>query len=426
MDRITAVILGGGAGKRLFPLTSSRAKPAVPIGGKFRLIDIPVSNCIHSNIRQIFVLTQYNSESLNRHLTQTYHFGNFSNEFVQILAAQQTMKSTNWYQGTADAVRQNLNYISNIENPYTLILAGDQLYHMNFRKVLDHHLKMKSDLTICVLPVSRDQARGFGILQTSKSGRITRFYEKPTDEALLDKLRLSNEDIRQVGIEPHGRNYMASMGIYLFNTDTMNELLKGTSHEDFGKEVIPEAIKHKRVHAYFFDGYWEDIGTIKSFHQANIALTDDVPLFDFYDEEHMMYTHPRYLPGSKIKDAEIHNAVISEGSIVENAKIIRSIVGVRSVLRAGSELVNTYMMGADYYDTSEFKNRKYDPEDPMMGVGERSIILNAIIDKNARIGRDVKLINHAGHYNYQDDFVNIVDGIIVVAKNKRIPDGYEI
>ncbi|MCK6602921.1 MAG: glucose-1-phosphate adenylyltransferase [Bacteroidetes bacterium] len=426
MKNITAVILGGGQGARLFPLTASRSKPAVPIGGKFRLIDVPISNCILSDIKRIYVLTQYNSESLHRHITQAYHFGNFSNEFVQILAAQQTMTNKEWYQGTADAVRQNLSYITHIKSEYTLILSGDQLYHMDFQAVFNAHIKNKADLTVCVLPVTRDAARGFGILRTNDNGRIVEFHEKPNSDRLLDDLRLNDEVIKKFGVEAKGRNYMASMGIYLFKTSVLLELLNANNHEDFGKQVIPNAIGMKRVFAHFFDGYWEDIGTIKSFHEANIALTDEVPEFDFYDEKHMIFTHPRYLPGSKINNANIHRAIISEGSLIQNARIVRSIVGVRSIIRDNCDIENTYIMGADYYMTDEFKNQAKDDGKPLMGIGEGTVIRNAIIDKNARIGKNVKLINHQGQQNYKDKHLHIVDGIIVVAKNSIVPDGYEI
>lgn len=426
MKEITAVILGGGQGARLFPLTASRSKPAVPIGGKFRLIDVPISNCILSDIKRIYVLTQFNSESLHRHITQAYHFGSFSDDFVQILAAQQTMSNKEWYQGTADAVRQNLNYITHIKSEYTLILSGDQLYHMDFSKVYAAHIKNKADLTVCVLPVNRDAAKGFGILRTNDNGRIVEFHEKPNSDRLLDDLRLTDEVIKKHGVEAKGRNYMASMGIYLFKTSVLVELLNANNHEDFGKQVIPNAIGMKRVFAHFFDGYWEDIGTIKSFHEANIALTDEVPEFDFYDEGHMIFTHPRYLPGSKINYATIHRAIISEGSLIQNARITRSIVGVRSIIRDNCIIENTYIMGADYYMTDEFKAEAKSDGVPPMGIGEGTTIMNAIIDKNARIGKNVKLVNYQNHQNYKDNYIFIVDGIIVVAKNSIIPDNYEI
>ena len=426
MHNITAVILGGGQGTRLHPLTSSRAKPAVPIGGKFRLIDVPISNCIHSDIKRIYVLTQYNSESLHRHIAQTYHFGNLTNEFVQILAAQQTNKSQAWYQGTADAVRQNLSYVTHYSSDYTLILSGDQLYHMDYQKMLEVHLKNKADITISVIPVDREDAKGFGILRTNDDGKIVEFHEKPTSDRVLDDLKIADNVIASQGIKAKGRNYMASMGIYLFNTSVLKELLEGSAHEDFGKQIIPNAIGMKKVQAYFFDGYWEDIGTIKSFHQANIALTEDVPQFDFYDEDSLIYTHPRFLPGSKIKDATLKNAIICEGSLIHQAKITKSIIGVRSIIRGGSEIDHTYMMGADYYMTEEFKISQKKKGTPLMGIGKNCIIKNAIIDKNTRIGDNVKLINKAGKMEYKDEFIYIKDGIIVTVKNSIIPDGYEI
>lgn len=426
MKNVTAVILGGGQGARLFPLTQNRAKPAVPIGGKFRLIDVPLSNCIHADIKRIFVLTQYNSESLHRHIHQTYQFGTFSNDFVQILAAQQTNSSKEWYQGTADAVRQNLSFITHYHSDYTLILSGDQLYHLDFKELIEHHKKNKADITISVLPVNREDAKGFGILRTNDVGRIVEFHEKPTSDRLLDDLKIPDAMFSQYGIKAKSRNYLASMGIYLFNTPVLEELLRTTNHEDFGKQVIPNAIGLKKVYSYFFDGYWEDIGTVKSFHQANLSLTDDIPKFDFYDEGHMIFTHPRYLPGSKLKNAAIKNAVICEGSLIQNAEITRSVIGVRSIIRSGSVVENTVMMGSDYYQTTEFKVASKSKGKPLMGIGHDSIIKNAIVDKNARIGNNVKLINKEQHTNYADDCVHIIDGIIVVPKNTIVPNGYEI
>lgn len=426
MHNVTAVILGGGQGTRLHPLTANRAKPAVPIGGKFRLIDVPISNCINSDIKKIYVLTQYNSESLHRHISSTYHFGSLTNEFVQILAAQQTQASQAWYQGTADAVRQNIGYITYYPSDYTLILSGDQLYHMDFQAMIEQHQKTKADITISVLPVDRESAKGFGILRTDPKGRLVEFHEKPTSDRILDDLKTSDDVILSHGIKPKGRNYMASMGIYLFNTSVLQDLLENSAHEDFGKQIIPNAIGMKKVQAFFFDGYWEDIGTIKSFHQANIALTDEHPAFDFYAERSMIFTHPRFLPGSKIKNAQVTNGIICEGSLIHNAKITNSIVGVRSIIRSGSELENTYMMGADYYMTEEFKASAKKIGKPLMGIGKNCTIKNAIIDKNTRIGDNVKLINKDNKQDYKDEYVYIKDGIIVTVKNSIIPDGYEI
>lgn len=426
METVTAVVLGGGQGTRLHPLTLNRAKPAVPIGGKFRLIDVPITNCIHNNIKKIYVLTQYNSESLHRHIHSTYHFGSLTNEFVQILAAQQTQQSQSWYQGTADAVRQNLGYITYYPSDYTLILSGDQLYHMNFKDMIEQHKKTKADITISVLPVEREQAKSFGILRTDSKGKIVEFHEKPTSDRILDDLKTDEELIRSEGIKSKGRHYLASMGIYLFNTNVLVDLLEHSAHEDFGKQIIPNAIGMKKVHAYFFDGYWEDIGTIKSFHQANIALTEDHPAFDFYDEKSMIFTHPRFLPGSKVKNAHINQSIICEGSLIHEATINRSVIGVRSIIRSGSKIENTYMMGADYYMTEEFKATARKIGKPLMGIGKNCVIKNAIIDKNTRIGDNVKLINKENRQEFKDDYVYIRDGIIVTVKNSIIPDGYEV
>jgi len=404
---VLSVILGGGKGARLYPLTRYRAKPAVPIAGKFRLIDIPISNSLNSGINKIYLLTQFNNHSLHRHVNDTYQFGQFSSGFVDILAAQQTNVNRDWYQGTADAVRQNSHLISNADTEYTLILSGDHLYRMDYRDFAEFHVAKNADVTIGVKPVNAEDAQSFGILQTDEQGRIIRFVEKPR-EAML-------KDVKSPGL-PEETPYLASMGIYFYNTDKLLQNLYAIQKEDFGKHIIPEIIDDHEVYAYRFDGYWRDIGTIKSFFTANLELADTNPPFNFYDEKAPFYTRPRFLPGSKIKDSYINRALISDGCFINHAKIEKAVIGLRSRIGSGTSIYNAIVMGFDYYEKNE------DRETIALGIGENCVIKNAIIDKNARIGENVQIINQHNVSDAEEDSYYIKDGIVVIPKHTIIPD----
>jgi glucose-1-phosphate adenylyltransferase len=415
-EDIIAVILGGGRGDRLYPLTKDRAKPAVPIAGKFRLVDIPISNCLHADIDRIFVLTQFNSTSLNRHIVQTYRFDIFSMGYVQILAAQQTIESADWYQGTADAVRQNLRRFLDMNSKYILILSGDQLYRMDYKKMLQKHIENNAEITVAVLPVERDQVKEFGILKTEPDGRIIDFKEKPQSEEDISSMEIKKELLEQHEIDPGDRSHVASMGIYIFNTDVLRDTLG--DRIDFGKHVIPDAMNSRRVYAHYFDGYWRDVGTIKSFYEANLELTNIVPPFDFYDEHFLIYTRPRFLPGSKINSCMVTSSILCEGAIMTDAIIKSSVIGVRSIINSGAVIENSVIMGADKYD----KIKDSCEESTLMGVGRGSVIRNAIVDKNARIGCNVRIINEGGLTKLDSENYSIREGIVIIHKNATIPD----
>jgi glucose-1-phosphate adenylyltransferase len=411
--------MGGGAGKRLFPLTKDRSKPAVPLGGKYRLVDIPISNCLNSGIRGIYLLTQFNSVSLHQHISATYKFDIFSaGSFVEILAAQQTPTGAGWYQGTADAVRQNLSYF--LERPwnYFLILSGDQLYQMDFEVLMADHLASGADLTIATLPVERQAAEGFGIMQTDAARRITRFVEKPTEPAVLDSLRIPGPLLSELGLDTSSERYQASMGIYLFNREALVQCLEN-DFEDFGKNVIPAAIKDRRVQAHIFQGYWEDIGTIRSFFEANLALAEIEPPFSFYRPESTVYSRPRFLPASKINGATMHRAVVSDGCIITDASLERCVIGIRSIIESGAVLRNVVMMGADFYETESAPPSGAPP----VGIGRNTTINDAIVDKNARIGERVVISPEGKPSEYDGENFYIRDGIIIIPKNAVIPDG---
>jgi glucose-1-phosphate adenylyltransferase len=423
MKNVLAIILGGGRGTRLYPLTKFRAKPAVPIGGKFRLIDIPISNCLHWNIRKIMVLTQFNTASLHRHISQSYRFDSFSDSFLQILAAQQTIDDSNWYQGTADAVRKNIHYIKHQKVSTVVILSGDQLYRINLRDFLNCHQEKKADITIAVKPVTREQAGEFGILQIDDHRRIIRFVEKPKEKAQLDELFTP---ANYLDIKDNDLNYIASMGIYIFKKDVLIDLLEHNVKEDFGREVIPDSIAGHQVFAYVFTDYWEDIGTIKAFFEANLDFANPIPHFDFYNEDTPIYTRKRFLPGSKIENCDVHYSLISDGSIIEGSKLTNTVIGTRSIIRANTYLERVVMMGADYYESleemAENKRRQRSP----VGIGRNGLIRNAILDKNVRIGEGVRMLNEKGLVNFTHDRYSIVDGITVVPKDMEIPDGFII
>jgi len=422
---LLAVILGGGAGSRLYPLTRDRSKPAVPFGGKYRLVDVPISNCINSDVIRMFVLTQYNSASLNKHIATTYRFSNFADGFVEILAAEQTPESGQWFQGTADAVRQVLPHIRDWRIDTLLILSGDHLYRMDYRKFLARHYETNADITISVIPIVPDSASEFGLLKTDKDGRVIEFREKPTGAA-LEAMRVDTTSLGLSADEAQARPYLASMGIYVFRYDRLEEVLaEDKSRLDFGKEVIPGSIHKYNVQAFLFNDYWEDIGTIAAFYKANLDMTTAIPPFNLFDAEAPMFTRARYLPPSKINQCEIRESIISEGCIINGAKINNSLIGLRSRLGNRSQLEASYIMGADYYQTLEDMEADLAAGQPWIGVGEGSIIRRAIIDKNARIGAGVRLLNEAGveEADGPNGSYYIRDRIIIVPKNGLIPDG---
>ncbi len=420
---VIAMILGGGAGTRLKPLTATRSKPAVPIAGKYRLVDIPISNCLNSNIGRMFVLTQFNSASLNKHIKNTYHFSAFSSAFVDIIAAEQTTDNPNWFQGTADAVRQSLRHIEQNEFDYVLILSGDQLYQMDFEEMVDNHIKSKAEISIATIPVSERDATEFGILKADENHFITSFIEKPKHEVLGDWVSDTGEDMRTAG-----RIYLASMGIYIFNRKLLFDLLQEDFAEatDFGKEILPNSISKHRVVSYQYDGYWTDIGNIHSFFEANLDLCKDIPPFNLFDNSKIVYTRSRMLPPAKVSGTTLERTIIADGSIIAASRIENSVIGIRTRIGQGTTVVNTYIMGSDYYETLDDMNLAASRGLPKLGIGERSYIRNAIIDKNCRIGDDVR-INGGPHLaNSDHSLYTVKDGIVVVKKGAILPNGFVI
>ena len=417
-----AIIMGGGAGTRLFPLTKERAKPAVPLGGKYRLVDIPISNCLNGGFSQIYVLTQFNSVSLHQHINASYKFDNFSKSFVEILAAQQTPEDTRWYQGTADAVRQNLRDFLNRPYDYFLILSGDQLYRMDYLHLLQEHVRTGADVTLGTIPVDRPAASGFGIMHSDAHRRIYRFEEKPKDPALLDELRIPADLLKELGQPVEAQLYQASMGIYVFNRKVLVDALDN-KYDDFGKHIIPMLLKNHKVFAYIFQGYWEDIGTVRAFFEANLALTDPVPAYSFFDRVNPIYTRARFLPGNKISGSTINQAIVAEGCIISDARIDRAVIGIRSVIEKGTVIRNTFMMGADFY---EGEGPQPAPGSPPLGIGRNSVIEGAIIDKDARIGEGVVITPKDNAPNKDGANYFIRDGVVVVPKGAVIPNGTSI
>lgn len=417
-ERVVTVILGGGRGSRLWPLTAERAKPAVPFGGKFRLIDIPISNSLHGGITRIYVLTQYASATLHRHISETYRFDHFSDGAVDILAAEESLESQEWFQGTADAVRQNMVYIADRRPTSVLVLSGDQLYLMAVREMVRTHRRVSADFTIAVKPVPRDQAKALGIMRVDRTGRIVAFVEKPQDDAVLDEFALDADTLAHLGFDAPPGYLLASMGIYLFQTDVLTELL-GQPGVDFGKEIIPAAINERHVQAFPHTGYWEDIGTISAFHDASLAMTRPLPPLNLYSRERPIYTNPRFLPGTKINSCEVKQAILCEGSILSDCTIERSIVGIRAIVNKGSRIENSVIMGGRFYE-----NETPAGQVPV-GIGPDCHIRNAIIDLDARIGAGVKLLNEAGlqEADADDGSWCIRDGIIVVPRDAAIPPG---
>ena len=421
-SNVLSVVMGGGAGTRLFPLTRDRAKPAVPLAGKYRLVDIPISNCINSDLRRVYVLTQFNSASLHRHISQSYKFDHFSGGFVEILAAEQTFTDTTWYQGTADAVRKNLAHFLNNDWDYLLILSGDQLYRMDFSLIVDQHVETGADITIATIPVIRKDAQSLGIMQVNEERRITRFVEKPKDPAVQDSLMLPKDWHAKLGITDDRELFLASMGIYVFNREVLRKLLDNT-HTDFGKHIIPGAIETHRVFSYVFQGYWEDIGTIRSFFDANLDAASELPRFNFFDMSAPIFSRPRFLPGSKINGAQIDHAVISDGCILNHCTIRHSIMGLRTLVGAGTDVHRVVGLGCDYYESAASIEINEKAGRPRIGIGSNSRIENAIIDKNARIGNNV-VISPAGKPENVDHALYFIrDGIVIIPKNGIVPHG---
>ncbi len=423
---VLSVIMGGGAGTRLYPLTHERAKPAVPLAGKYRLVDIPISNCINSGLRRMYLLTQFNSASLHRHISQSYNFDHFAGGFVELLAAEQTPTTTSWYEGTADAVRKNLIHFLNNDFDYVLILSGDQLYRMDLRQIVEQHMASEAEVTIATLPVERKPAKSLGIMQMDDSNRITRFVEKPKEDEVLDTLRIDPEWYERLEIQGGGEDlFLASMGIYVFNRETLIELLDN-EHTDFGKHIIPGAIETHKVYSHVFQGYWEDIGTIGSFFEANLDAAADLPKFDFYNMEAPIFTRPRFLPASKINGAQIDHAVISDGCIINHAKITQSLIGIRTIVGNGSSLNRVITFGADYFEAQESIEQAENEGIPRIGIGKNCWIQNAIIDKNARIGNNVVISPEGKSGDVDGENYFIRDGVVVIPKNAVIKDGTRI
>ena len=415
MSRVLSVVMGGGQGARLFPLTLERSKPAVPLAGKYRLVDIPISNCINSRLNEVYLLTQFNSASLHRHISHSYKFDHFSRGFVEILAAEQTPNSDTWYQGTADAVRKNLNHLLNNDFEHLLILSGDQLYRMDFREIIASHIEKEAEVTVATIPVDRERAAGFGIMHNDETGRITRFVEKPDTDEVLDSLRAEDQELGP-------DQYLASMGIYVFKRATLVELLEN-EQADFGRHIIPSAIDSHRVYSYTYKGYWEDIGTIRSFYEANLDMVSTIPKFNFFQMEMPIYTRPRFMPASKINGAAIDQAIISDGCIIDRSRISQSLVGIRCLLSPGCRVHRSVLMGADFYETEVSKNENLSKGLPLVGVGENTRIESAIIDKNARIGANCVISPEGKPDHFDGDNYYVREGIAIVPKGAVIADG---
>lgn len=418
---VIAIILGGGQGSRLYPLTQTRSKPAVPIGGKYRLVDIPISNCMNSDIYRMFVLTQFNSASLNAHIKNTYNFSIFSHAFVDILAAEQTPDNPTWFQGTADAVRQCMPHFLNHDFDYALILSGDQLYQMDFNAMLDQHINNQADISIATLPVNAKDAPEFGILKTNSDNGIESFIEKPAKDLLKDWESDVSDQMKS-----EGKHYLASMGIYIFNKPLLVEIMSNNDTKDFGKEIIPQAVGNKKILSYQYEGYWTDIGNIDSFFEANIGLTDDLPKFNLFDNDNKIFTRPRLLPPSKFHKSTISNTLISEGCIINAKEITRSVIGIRSRIGEGTVIENSYVMGNDYYQSLDDMNKDFDSGRQLVGIGERCFIKNALVDKNCRIGNDVHIEGGSHLEDFSNEIYAVKDGIVVIKKGAEIPNNFKI
>ncbi len=418
---VLAIILGGGQGSRLYPLTAQRSKPAVPIAGKYRLVDIPISNCLNSNIKRMFVLTQFNSASLNKHIKHTYQFSYFSDAFVDILAAEQTPENKGWFQGTADAVRQCLHHFKGYESDYIMILSGDQLYQMDFNEMLDAHKASGAEISIASLPVNAKDATSFGILKTKEDNMIDSFIEKPAAELLPEW-----ESEVSPAMKSEGKHYLASMGIYIFNKDLLIDLLEGTDTMDFGKEIIPQSIENHKVLSYAYEGYWTDIGNIDSFFEANIDLTSDMPKFNLFNKGQTILTRPRVLPPTKISGTTLEKSIVAEGSIIHGSRIANSVIGIRSRIGKGTVIENCYVMGSNRFLDLEEINAARDKGIPHVGIGDRCFITNCIIDKNAKIGDDVRITGGKHLDDVETDTYVVRDGIVVVKNGATIVSGTTI
>ena len=421
-SNVLAVILGGGVGTRLFPLTKDRAKPAVPLAGKYRIVDIPISNCINASFRRIYVLTQFNSASLHKHLSQSYKFDQFTGGFVEVLAAKQTLETSSWYEGTADAVRKNLVHFLAHDFEHLIILSGDQLYRMDLRRFVKEHAASGADVTIATMAVDRRDASALGLLQINEDRRITRFVEKPKEKALQDSVMLPPAWHDRLGICGGGEKFLASMGIYVFSRDAIVKLLDNDL-TDFGKHIIPNAIQSHRVNSFIFEGYWEDIGTIRSFFEANLDACAELPRFNYFDMAAPVFSRPRFLPGSKINGAQIDHAMISDGCIINHGSIKQSIVGIRSLVGAGTQLQRVVMMGCDFYESLKSIEEHERAGLPRLGIGTNCKIENTIIDKNARIGNDCVISPAGKPENLDHGLYYIRDGIVIIPKGGIIPHG---
>jgi glucose-1-phosphate adenylyltransferase len=427
MRNVISLVLGGGRGTRLYPLTKYRSKPAVPLAGKYRLIDIPLSNCINSKLNRIYLITQFLSVSLHRHIRQTYRFDRFEGGFVEILAAQQTMEGgTDWFEGTADAVRKNIRYLQQPGIDYVLILSGDQLYRMDYREMLETHRKANAAVTIAGMPVSRQDAGALGVMRADETGRVTGFVEKPQTEAEIDSVAMDPAWIDKMGVDSKGRDCVASMGIYLFDRDALVDVLTSTDFEDFGREVFPSLINKSHVQTHMFDDYWEDIGTIKAFYDSNLSLCSQTPPFKLASQEAPVYSRARFLPSSRIESATIRGSLISDGCyIAEGAVIENSVIGLRSIIGPGVTIKNSILMGADFYESDSAPKQNQAAGIPAIGVGANSLIEGAIIDKNTRIGKNVVISNRKNIENGEDHETCVIrDGIPVVVKEAVIADGW--
>jgi len=418
-SRVISLILGGGAGSRLFPLTEKRAKPAVPLAGKYRLVDIPISLCINSGYKRIFILTQFLSSSLHRHVTRSYRFDDYlPQDFVEIMAAAQSAgDGPDWYQGTADAVRQNLHHLENHGHDLILILSGDQLYRMDFREIIDAHIQSRADVTVATIPVSREPASGFGIMQVD-----TRFVEKPKEDEVLNSLKLTDKGLEELGRDTDEELFLASMGIYVFNRKVLEKALRNADHTDFGKHIIPDQIEAGKTYSYVYQGYWEDIGTIKAFYNANLDICQPVPQFNFFDVLSPIYSRARFLPATKVVDSQMSKVVVADGCIISDAKISGSIIGIRSRISQGAKITDSIIMGNDAYEAqSEVRNAPIN--EPPLGIDENCTIQGAIVDKNVRIGKNVTISNEGKVKDEDGENYYVRDGIVIIPKSAVIPDG---
>jgi glucose-1-phosphate adenylyltransferase len=425
MHNVLSLILSGGRGTRLYPLTKLRSKPAVPVAGKYRLIDIPISNCLNSGINRLYVLTQFLSVSLHRHISNTYKFDPFSQGFVELLAAQQTNEAADWYQGTADAVRQNVRYVQDDASDLVLILSGDQLYRMDFRELIKTHHDHRTDVTISVLPVRRDQASELGILRLDDAGRVVEFVEKPKTDEALDRMRTPPEWLERRGLSTPDRHYLASMGIYLFGRQVLLDLLGARPPAtDFGKEIFPRSIVSHHVQAHLFDDYWEDLGTVRAYHEANLALAGDNPPFDFHSPEGVIYTRMRNLPASRVSGASLDSCLVSDGCVVQpGTRLSRCVLGIRSAIGREVTMRDTVIIGADHFETDAERSANQRQGRPHLGVGNGSVIERAIVDKDCRIGQNVKVVNQRNVQEAEGDNYVIREGIVVIPKGAVLKDG---